>query len=124
MVETVGTLALQNNTSEVYTCAVTSSTCMLDNGDEGSNLQAFQNLTLNPQNLVPQPAQCVKADNNGGCAIWPSSFQLTFTSADKTMSFFANIDLDLGIMTPDVQNQSGWTYKVDANNNMIIYLTG
>ena len=51
--------------------------CMHDNGADGSNLQVFNNVVLQPKSAWPlEGPQYIEASNEGPCALVPSSFTL------------------------------------------------
>jgi hypothetical protein len=72
-------MKIVNNSSSQVTTYIVQEQCMYDNGDQGSNLSFFRNLTIQPSTVqpsTPDQGQYIEAQNSGSCFFESSSFTL------------------------------------------------
>ena len=66
-----------NTTDQPVTTTVGDMNCMYDDGDEGSNIQAWANVTIPPKGESPGgQGQYVEAKGSGSCAFESSWFEI------------------------------------------------
>jgi len=83
-----GYMKIVNNSSKTVTTNISKQDCMYDNGDEGSNLSFFNNLTINSFDTQPSgggKGQYIEAKASGSCFFDNSTFTLTIKGLNPTV---------------------------------------
>lgn len=85
-------MTIVNNSSKTVTTSISSQNCMYDNGDDGSNLSFFNNLTITASTTQPSSGQgqYIEAKASGSCDFEDSTFALVVSgldTSDDTLNF-------------------------------------
>lgn len=78
-------MRIVNDSSKTVTTNITNQNCMYDNGQEGSNLSFFNNLSIGPG--VKEPAsggQYIEAKGSGSCFFESSTFTLVIKGLNSS----------------------------------------
>jgi len=84
-------MEITNNRTTAVTTYVNSVQCMYQDGQEGSNLQYFNNLTVQPKTTYPSSGQGVyiEAKNSGTCLFQSADF--TIKVCDSNNAIIGNL---------------------------------
>jgi hypothetical protein len=79
-------MQVYNSTGDTATIWITNVSCFYQNGEEGSNLQAFNGAIIGPGKLFPPNPVYIEAKGSGGCWFTPSHFNLGWEGREPTIS--------------------------------------
>lgn len=104
-----------NDSSKTVTTNITNQNCMYDNGEEGSNLSLFNNLSLASGAKEPADGgQYIEAKNSGSCFFESSAFTLAISNLNPAAD---NLNF--------VDSGENWTcYGQTSNVNVSINNSG
>lgn len=94
-------MVVVNNDTKSHKLTISNINCMYDNGDEGSNLQVWNNVTIAPFTSIPTiGTQYIEVKASGSCAFQTSTFTvnidnlISFTISEKNNQYYTNSHLN------------------------------